>query len=57
MNARDIQKLLDEESDGFEYIFDKEKVNEKINKLLIKEKRADTFEYKNVDSKRRIKLR
>ncbi len=57
MNTKDFQRLLDEESDDFEYMFDKEKVNEKMTKLLAKEKHADGSVYKNHDPKRKMKGR
>lgn len=57
MNSKEFQKLLDEESDEFDAILDKDKTSEKINKLLVKEKKADESVYNNRDPKRKFKPR
>ncbi len=55
MNTKEFQMLLNEESDEFDFLLDKQKTSEKINKLLVKEKHADSNVYKNHDSKRKFK--
>jgi len=55
MNTKAFQMLLDEESDEFDSLLDKQKTSEKINKLLVKEKHADLNVYKTHDSKRKFK--
>jgi hypothetical protein len=57
MNSKAFQQLLDEESDEFDALLEKQKVSEKINKLLVKEKHADLGVYKSHDSKRKFKVR
>lgn len=57
MNSKDFLKLLDEESEEFDHILNKQKTEEKINKLLVKEKQADLSVYKSHDSKRKFKPR
>lgn len=57
MHTKEFQMLLDEESDDFDAILDKQQVSEKINKLLVKEKHADMSIYRTQDSKRKFKSR
>jgi hypothetical protein len=57
MNSKAFEMLLDEESDEFDAILDKQKVSEKVNKLIAKEKHADSHLYRNHDSKRKFKPR
>jgi hypothetical protein len=57
LNSKEFEKLLDDDSDEFEFEADRQKVNEKINKLLVKEKHADNNIYANQDPKRKFKKR
>jgi len=55
MNPKEVETLLEQDSDVLEFKIDKEKVNEKINKLHAKEVRADKSVYGNKDPKRKFK--
>lgn len=57
LNSKEFEKLLDDDSDEFEFEADRQKVNEKINKLLVKEKHTDNNIYANQDPKRKFKKR
>lgn len=55
LNSKEFEKLLNEESEEFEEMFDKEKIEEKMTKLHAKEKHADLAIYGNKDPKRKFK--
>lgn len=58
LKYKEFQDLFNQDNDeslSCDDYFDQEKVEEKINKLHTKEKRADNEVYRNKDSKRRFK--
>ncbi len=58
LKYKEFQNLLKQDNDealDYDDYFDQEKVEEKINKLHTKEKRADNEVYRNKDSKRKFK--